>query len=378
MPEPSAREAARSVPSRIASAGRPASGGSGLVAVWQVTLACDQACFPCRSTHEPLRDPGEISLNDGHRLLEQVRSLGSSRVILTGGDPLKRPDLFELARFAREIGLSPELGASATGLLTPDAILRCRDSGITGLALGLDGAVPADHDALRGVPGSFQRTVAAAREAARLGLGVRVVSRISPENLDRMEQMARLAAGVGASTWTAAFGILGWDATPGGEDPAQRVERALHDLYRLSLDAPLRITTIDAPHYGRVVLQEISAWSGAEMDAVVVGSGGSGPGDPLDVVEQKNTLYISHRGEVFPAHNLPVLLGRTWTGELAALCRESQLLTALRDPDRLGGRCGACPFRGFCGGSRARAYAATGDALSEDPLCPYIPPGPEH
>lgn len=330
---------------------------------WELTRACDLACLHCRAQAAPQADPRDLSTETGLRILRQLAEVQPVKphVIFTGGDPLKRGDLFELIASARSLGLHVSVSPSATPLLTEEAIDRLRVAGVEAISLSIDGSDAGKHDALRGVPGTFARTLLAARRAREVGFAIQVntlVSRRTRDDLAAIESLVRLLR---ADRWSLFFlvgvgrgSVLSPISAPETED--------LLDWLAVQAKLPgLVITTTEAPHFRRIVLQHRD--SGAQAPA--------GPG--AGIRDGAGVMFIAHDGTVSPSGFLPLGAGNAKLENPLRIYRESPLFRALRDVDRFHGRCGYCEYRTICGGSRARAYAATGDPLAEDPSCVYEP-----
>lgn len=342
-----------------------------VVVIWEMTQACDLACVHCRASAQPCRDGAELSTAEGMRLIDEVAELGSPVFVLTGGDPLKRPDLFQLIEHARSRGLRPALSPSATPLLTAEAIARLKESGIFRLALSLDGSTAAVHDGFRRVPGSFTRTLEAIGQARQIGLPVQVNTTVTRRTYDDFENIAQLVGSLGIVLWSVFFLVPTGRAGAADVLSAQQTEDIFRRLHELSRRVRFHIKTTEAPHYRRYVLQQRAA----ERERAGL------PAVPPHVAERafhgindaKGFVFVSHRGEVCPSGFLPLIAGSVRRQPLADIYRHSELFVSLRDPDRLQGKCGECEFRRVCGGSRARAFHVSGDALGEEPTCVYIP-----
>jgi MoaA/NifB/PqqE/SkfB family radical SAM enzyme len=330
---------------------------------WEITRACDLACLHCRAEATPNADPAELTTAQAIELLEDLRGFGAEdaplpRLVLTGGDPLKRPDLFALIAAARDRGFKVSISPSATPLLTPGTIVRFGEAGVEAISLSLDGSVPERHDAFRGVGGTFDRTVAAASMAQRVGLPVQINTLVSEETLGDLPEIYERVRDVGAARWSLFFlvtvgrGALLQPVSPRQADAAMRWAAGLNR--QRGPGYPI-VTTTEAPHFRRV-MKEL---------------GRGGPGHASGVRDGNGILFISHTGEVTPAGFLPLVVGNAMSDNVVSLYRAAPLFVALRRADGFGGRCGMCTLRWECGGSRARAWAQTGDPLAEDPLCSY-------
>ena len=334
---------------------------------WELTQACDLACKHCRACAVPERDPRELSFDEGKRLLDQIAAMGCPLAVLTGGDPAKRPDLVELVRYGTSLGLRMALTPSATPLVTRALLAQLKDAGLARLAVSLDGARAPSHDLFRGVDGSFDRTFEILRDARELGLTTQVNTSITQLNRHELDRIASDLAALGIELWSVFFVVPTGRATELDLLDPHDVETVLEDLARLSETAPYDLKTTAAPHFRRVLLQKKHKRSDVRGIADGIGRAARGVNDGQGV------LFVSHQGEVFPSGFLPVSCGNVREDSLAEIYREHPTFRALRDPDALGGKCGVCEFRRVCGGSRARAYATTGDLLAEEPACAYEP-----
>ncbi len=338
---------------------------------WEVTRACDLACRHCRAEAIPERTPGELDTSEGRRLLETIAGFGRPlpRVVLTGGDPLKRSDLFELIAAARELGLAVSLTPSVTPNLQAAVVARLAAAGVDSIALSLDGSTAARHDAVRGIPGTFEATIEAARWVRAAGLGLQINTLVAEETVDDLPAIARLVAGFDIMRWSLFFLVpVGRGRLLNGLDPA-RAERVLRWLVDVSRTAPFVVKATEAMHVRRIAIQRLrrAGWTDEAIARTDVGRG-------FGINDGRGIVFVSAEGRIYPSGFLPLPVGDIREQDLVAVYREAELLRTLRDPDALTGKCGACAFRAVCGGSRARAYAATGDPLAADPLCPYEPP----
>jgi radical SAM protein len=341
-----------------------------VVVIWEVTQACDLACAHCRACAQPLRDALELTTEEGKRLIDQVSELGAPVFVLTGGDPLKRNDIYDLARYARDCGLRPALSPSATPLLTRDAILKLKQAGIFRLALSLDGSCAERHDRQRKVAGSFAKTLEAIHDAHLCGLPVQINTTVTRSTLDDFDAIAQLVQQLGIVLWSVFFVVPTGRAAHTEMLSAFETDAVFRKLHDLAPRVKFHIKTTEAPHYRRYLKQANAAAEAAATEgapAIHVGSGFHGINDA------KGFVFVSHRGDVCPSGFLPLAAGNVRQQSLTEIYRHSPLFVSLRDASRLKGKCGACEFRELCGGSRARAYAVTGDPFAEEPTCIYEP-----
>ncbi|AFK19874.1 radical SAM/SPASM domain-containing protein [Haloferax mediterranei ATCC 33500] len=349
-------------PSNIDTTQRP------FVLIWEVTQACHLACNHCRADANPLRHPEELTTEEGKRLLDQASEFGPGQlVVLSGGDPLTRPDLTELVEYGTKQGLRMTLTPSGTTSLTPETVSQLGDAGIKRLALSLDGGSASAHDSFRGVDGSFEQTVQAARAARDAGIPLQINTTVCAQTVDELPALRDLVADLGAVLWSVFFLVpvgRGRVLDPLTPDHAEEV---MEWLSAVSDDAPFGVKTTEAPHYRRVSIQQ-------RRDSIDAPSN-DGIGRRLGISAGDGFAFVSHTGELFPSGFLPKSVGNVRDGGLVEGYRESELFRALRDRDNLRGKCGSCEFRHICGGSRSRAYAHTGDPHASDPLCAYVPEG---
>lgn len=339
---------------------------------WELTRACDLACRHCRAEAIPRRDPRELDTPEGIRLLEELRRFGNPgpHLVLTGGDPLKRPDFFDLLEQSVALGLRTSVAPSGTANLTRAVIRRMKAQGVESMSLSVDGSTPKRHDGLRGVPGCFERTMEAARDAGDQGIPLQINTLITADTLGDLESLYSLVRTLMVTRWSLFFLIpTGRGRELRGLNPAQ-CEALLHRLYDLAREAPFAVATTEAPHFRRVALTRMWAEGrgAADIRRTPIGMG-------FGIRDGNGILFISHVGDVFPSGFFPLAAGNVRNASPLWIYRESELFRSIRDTGRYTGKCGRCEFRNVCGGSRARAYAASGDPLGSDPLCAYAPEG---
>ena len=342
---------------------------SPLLVFFEVTQACDLVCQHCRACAQAAPNPAELSSAQARQLIDQLCEFPwPPMLVLTGGDPLKREDIFELVEYATWSGLEVSITPSATPLATRQAIRRLRDAGISRIAVSIDGADAATHDAVRGVAGSFARSLRILSEARSLGIPTQVNTTLTPANVDQIESMAQRFAHEGIGMWSVFFLVPVGRAETLPRLSADECEMAFARLWRESQRQPFAIKTTEAPHYRRYVLKHQP--SKAEQSR-----GESSPTRfvPMGVNDGKGVMFISHTGMVYPSGFLPMACGRFPREHVVQVYQNSLIFQALRDADRLEGKCHDCEFRHVCGGSRARAYAVTGNLFAQEPDCAYIP-----
>jgi radical SAM protein len=359
------------------------------IAIWEASQACDLACVHCRASAQPLRSAFELSTVEAQLLIEQIAAMQVPVFVITGGDPLKRPDIFGLAEYATSRGVRTSLTPSATPLLTRDAIAELRRRGLARLAVSLDGSTAEIHDAFRRVPGSYEWTLRAIRWARELGLPVQINTTITRRNLADFDAMVRLLETLDIAMWSVFFLVPTGRGQLDDLISAEEFETVFAKLYQVARRVPFDIKTTEAQHYRRYVLQAraaerrrhqgeatgaTAATPPARWNEFAVENSSDGIGRaPRGLNDAKGFVFISHFGEVFPSGFLPMSAGNVRRQPLAEIYQHSPLFVSLRDSSRLQGKCGACEFRNLCGGSRARAFALTGDPFAEEPCCVYEP-----
>jgi radical SAM protein len=347
---------------------------SPLLAFYEVTQACDLVCLHCRACAQAAPDPAELSARDALRLIDQLAEFPQPpMLVLTGGDPLKRDDIFALVRHAAERGLTVSMTPSATPLVTPAAIRRLREAGLSRLAISLDGVDAASHDRVRGVAGSYLRSLDILRAARDAGLSTQVNTTLTPQNETQIEAFGDLFEEVGIALWSVFFLVPVGRAQYLPRLSAEACEAAFDRLWQQAQARPFAIKTTEAPHYRRFAIQHQVGGKHPTRGRTPQGY------VPIGVNDGKGILFVSHAGLVHPSGFLPVVAGAFPHQHLVDIYQNSPVFRALRDADRLEGKCRACEFRHLCGGSRARAYAVSGNLFAEDPDCAYQPgQGPPH
>ncbi len=346
------------------------------VAIWEVTQACDLACAHCRACAQPKRHPLELTTDEGKLLIEQIAEMKVPVFVLTGGDPIKRPDLFELIEYASRIGVRVSLTPSATPLLTREIVHRLKESGLARLAVSLDGSNAKAHDAFRGMSGSFDRTLETIEWANEIGLPVQINTTFSRTNYGDFEAIAELVQQKKIALWSVFFLVPTGRGKLGELLADDEFEDIFAKLYRISKHATFHIKTTEAQHYRRYVIQQqvlekrtgtVEPASSSCNIADTIGRA------PRGLNDGKGFVFISHTGEVYPSGFLPIPGGSVRAQRLSGIYRNSPIFKRLREPDQLNGKCGACEFRKICGGSRARAFAVSGNPMAEEPCCAYTP-----
>jgi len=374
---------------------------------WEITRACALKCLHCRAEAQPRRDPRELTTEEGFRLIDQVAAVGGPILIITGGDPMMRRDVFDFISYAaKDKGLRVALSPSATKLVTRQALKRAKEAGVLRTHISLDGSCPEIHDSFRGVQGSFQRTIEVLEDLAELGMSLQAGTTVCRRNLHDLPNIMEVVARYKAVMWNLFFLVpTGRGALEDLVSP-QEHEEVFHWLYNIAKEAPFDVRTTAAQHYRRVVIQRrrVEMAQGQCQGATPTGPAPwhppnreGGPGGSLfltgagysfkdglgqsamkGVNDGNGFAFIDHVGNVCPSGFLQLPAGNVRKQSFIDIYRYSPLFRELRDYAKLKGKCGLCDFRDVCGGSRARAFAVTGDYLESDPFCAYVPPAAHH
>ncbi|MEO8617002.1 MAG: radical SAM protein [Luteolibacter sp.] len=330
---------------------------------WEMTRACALACSHCRAEAQTHRDPRELTRTEAENVVDQLSHLKPPMLVLTGGDPLERPDVLDIAARASASGLRVALSPSATEQLIRSDFHAIRAAGIERMSLSLDGATRETHDAFRGVPGTFDRTLRAMEMAAEADISIQINTTLTKGNLHEFAAFRDLMFQWKPAMWSVFIlvptGRAGAADMPGPDE----LETVFEEMANLVGSAPFGIKTTEGHHFRRVLAQR--------------GKGGpagrTGFRAPLGIRDGRGVMFISHTGVVSPSGFLPLDCGNARDRDVGDIYRNHPLFVSLRDSDALGGKCGRCEFRKICGGSRARAYGLTGDPFAEDPSCSYQP-----
>lgn len=355
-----------------------------MLVFWEVTRACQLACHHCRASATAQALPGELNGAEGRDLIDQVAGFGRPYpiLVLTGGDCLLREDVFDLVAYANEKGVPVAMSPSVTPMLTPEAIARMVDAGVKAVSISLDGAKPETHDGVRGIPGHFEKSIPAIKSLVAAGLTVQINTTVMRRNLDELADIAAIVKETGADIWEVFFLVhvgRGESTDSISPDEHEEVCHFLVDAARYGFI----IRTVEAPFFRRVVVQrreqpderpigENYPRLAARLVERLGEPDGKSSAHTAATRDGKGILFVAYDGNVYPAGFLPMDLGSVREMPLAQIYRENETLLEIR-ASNFKGRCGVCEFRDLCGGSRARAYASTGDPLESDPACPYIP-----
>jgi radical SAM protein len=349
---------------------------------WETTRACLLSCLHCRASAITDSLPKELSTEEGYKLIDAVRSFGKPypTIIFTGGDPPMRKDLFELLGYALRSGVSFAVSPAATPLLTKNTLARLKEARLASLSVSLDGSSPEVHDAIRGQPGTFERTIEAISNALQIGIKVQVNTAIMKRNFRDLPDILHLIRGLGISTWELFFLVkVGRGESLEDLSPEEN-EGVCNFLYEAS-HYDLIVRCVEAPFIRRVVKQRKEAgryWDQhanyQTLHSRLVELEGFPRPKSVSTIATKGTLdgdgiiFVGYDGTISPGGLIPINLGNVREDDIVYLYQNNKILTNIRER-RFNGRCGVCEFKEICGGSRARAFSLSGDPLSSDPAC---------
>lgn len=394
--------------------------GKARLIFWEVTKGCNLRCIHCRATATELSSPTDLSTAKALGIIDQISATCAPILVLSGGEPLYRSDIFQLARYATNKGLRVALATNGT-LVTKEVARMIVDAGVKRVSISLDGADAVTHDSFRGIPGAFEAAVYGLRNLKALGMSVQINMTIARHNARQLPQVFELAKSLGADALHTFLLVpvgCGVDIAAEQMVAPEEYEKMLNWFYDRSLEGGIELKATCAPHYFRVVRQRRaaehrSAEAATRARAAVAGKAQAPEIGPADILMPGSTgivlkpstshsgahpgnghasghpsdmnamtkgclagtgvCFISHEGEVFPCGYLPVIAGDLRKQTFADIWENAEVFRQLREPDNLKGKCGCCEFRNVCMGCRARAFAATGDFLDEEPFCVYQP-----
>jgi len=345
---------------------------------WELTNACNLKCVHCRAYPVEETSPDDLSTEEARRLIDQIASFPSTAlrtgakpaIVLSGGEPLVRPDCLEIARYGASKGLRMLLATNGT-LLTAEKAREIVDAGIQRISVSIDGATAASHDEFRRVPGAFEAAWRGIENARAASLSFQINTTVSKHNIDEIPDILDLAVKRGA----VALHLFLLVPTGCGKEIAdeemidpEEYERILGWFYEQSKSVPIGLKATCAPHYFRIARQR------AEAEGVELPARSNGPeGMTKGCLAGSAVCFVSHCGEVFPCGYLPVSAGNVREQDFKEIWENAEVFRVLRDEDNLQGKCGCCEYRRICMGCRARAYACTGNYLAPEPYCVYEP-----
>ncbi len=365
---------------------------------WELTRACLLACKHCRAKAQKKRHPDELRTEEAFDVIEQIKDFGKPYplIVLTGGDPLMRDDLFDIISYATGNGLRVAIAFSGTKLATKEKLRKLKDSGVSRVAISLDGSKAEIHDYFRGVSGTFETSLRILNMCKELEIPRQVNTTVTKFNVNDLPNIARICIEKDVTLWDVFFLVPTGRAKAEYMLSAQEFEDVLSWLYDVAKKTPLSVKSSAATHLRRIefmrdngiydielsklyydLLESIESLPKGESDIICGAKNRSlamdGIKRMMGITDGRGMLFISHIGEVYPSGFLPIIAGNVREKALKEIYMTSKIFTELKNPDNLQGKCGRCEFRYICGGSRARAYAMTGDYLAPEPRCIYKP-----
>lgn len=348
---------------------------SPLLVIWEVTRGCALACQHCRAATWDFTDPEELSTDEGKRLIDGIKAMGTPIVVFTGGDPLRRDDLEELIAHARSLGLKTGAIPATSPRLTRERVMKLKAAGLEQMALSIDAPNAEEHDGFRRVPGCFDKAIEAATWARDAGIALQVNTVFAAWNAHHGDAMVNLVAGLGPVFWEVFFLVpVGRGADMTSCTPMQ-METLFTILHQASQRVPFIVKVTEAPQYRvylakqRHALPLHPARDTAPLPSAHHHVGGALKGERRGINSGKGFCFVDHHGEVMPSGFLPAACGNVRERDLATIYREHPTFLALRDPEKLEGGCGLCTWNDLCGGSRARAFGVTGNMFAAEPIC---------
>jgi heme b synthase len=352
----------------VAGPGRPR------LVFWELTTGCNLKCIHCRASASAAISPDDLNYAESCRIIDQLAAYAPLILVLSGGEPLMRPDVFELAKRAGSNNIRVALATNGT-MVDGAMAERIKDAGIQRVAISLDGANSRTHDEFRGEAGAFDAAIQGLKHLKEIGISTQINTTVSRHNAGELPEILDLALSLG----TAAFHLfllvpVGCGLTIAEEQSikGEESERILNWFYDRSLDSNIELKATCAPHYYRIVRQRRAEARRAGEQLAELPSHGMNA-MTRGCLAGSGVCFISHRGEVYPCGYLPVAAGDLRRQEFKSVWESSPVFASLRDTGNLEGKCGVCEFKQVCMGCRARSYGMTGNYLGEEPFCVYEP-----
>jgi radical SAM protein len=347
---------------------------------WETTMACPLRCIHCRANAIYHRSPNELNTNEAKKMLETVSTFDPKPpvIVFTGGDPLVRDDIFELIGYAKNLGMQCALSPAVSENINDDTIKKIKETGISSVSISLDGATPRTHDFIRQKEGVFNRTISIIKELINNGIKVQVNSVVMSLNFEEFPKIFHLVKNLNVDAWEVFFIIVTGRANKFLDLDARKFEALAQLIFDCSKYG-LTVRTVEAPFIRRIYYERIAGiefnddlynklkdelikLEGVPSNKTTIYPKGTLDGDGI--------LFVAHDGSIYPGGFLPIRLGNVKKDDIIKVYRENELLNKIRRRE-FKGKCGSCIFKYVCGGSRARAYANSGDPLESDPACIY-------
>lgn len=337
---------------------------------WELTAGCNLSCIHCRGSSTFEVPPGELTTKEAKHFIDEIVEMGNPILIISGGEPLVRKDVFEIAQYGTDKGLRVVMATNGT-LVTPEVAKKMKEVGIQRVSISIDGSNARSHDDFRGVPGAFEGALRGIDEIKKAGIGFQINTTITKRNIDEIPKILVFATELGAE---ALHIFLLVPTGRGKEIEADEIapveyERVLNWFYDQQKTAKIQLKATCAPHYFRIMRQRAKK-EGIEISVKTHGYEAMTKG----CLGGTGFCFVSSIGEVYPCGYLPALAGSIKEQSFKDIWDNSKVFNDLRDTSKLKGKCGRCEYKEVCSGCRARAYAATGDYMAEEPYCIYVPP----
>jgi AdoMet-dependent heme synthase len=366
---------------------------------WETTKACNLSCKHCRAVPQRRVGPTELTTSQAFDLIDRIAEVGKPVFVLSGGEPLYRPDLFDIGAYGVETGFRMALATNGT-LVDGLAAARIADTGFSRVAVSLDGVNPDTHDRFRGEKGAHRLALRGLRNLREEGVSVQINSTIAKHNVGELPALLDLALAIGADAFHVFMLVpvgCGLELAPSTMLPADEYERVLRWFDEQSKSCPIDLKATCAPHYYRIRAQRIEdERRRGDLTSSFIAPGTRAKAAPTLLKSEApmggpaqhhqhlsamtrgclagtSVCFISNEGQVYPCGYLPVVAGDTRQAAFKDIWTQSPVFQQLRDSEQYEGKCGECRYEGICGGCRARAYAATGSFLAEEPFCTYRP-----
>jgi radical SAM protein len=360
------------------------------IVAWESTVACNLACVHCRASAQTTPEPDELTTQEVCGLIDQLAEFSQPIFVISGGEPLMRPDIYDIAAYGTRRGLRVAVSPNGT-LLTSEAVGHLIDAGVKRISVSIDGSTAARHDAVRGVPGAFDAAMEGLARCRDARLGFQLNTTVMRQTREDLAAVRDLAVRIEAEAWHVFMLVPTGRGKIDDEVPPEEYEAILNEIYAMSRSSPIPIRVTCGPHFQRIVAQNRRS----ERDQPnLVRPGNAGQSRPegngrradhnrrhpghLDRTTRgclagDGYCFISYRGDITPCGYFPVVAGNIRQQPFREIYQDSDLFRSLRDLDSYGGKCGVCEFLRVCGGCRARAYSLTGDYLAQEPYCVYQP-----
>jgi heme b synthase len=337
---------------------------------WETTVGCNLRCAHCRASAEPGRSPNEMNTQQALKFVDDIAAFAKPILVLSGGEPLYRPDILDIAKHASSRGLQVALATNGT-LVDQKMAHDIHNAGISRVSISIDGVNNAMHDAFRGVPGAYEAALDGAAFLRREGVGVQFNTTVTKHNIDSLPQIVAMAErekAVALHLFLLVPVGCGLEVAETDQISPEEYEDVLNWFYQKSRETKMEMRATCAPHYYRIIRQRARE-EGRKVTLQTDGMAAMTKG----CLAGTGVCFVSYTGDVYPCGYFPVSAGNVLNESISDIWADAPLFQELRDTDNLEGKCGGCEYRNVCGGCRARAYGMTGNYLGEEPFCVHEP-----